>query len=187
MDDSVLWTVALGIGGLGFLLLAIAGMVAMCLNIRARRARDAPSAGEPQSHAGDKASTGEPQARVSDKASKGKSRLHTGSSRAKHKAAGGFLAWVKAWVFALLHAGTVSVVLGSITFFEDLARANDEIQRTGTVTFPKQLLPGTLSSPTSRKHLSPPTGGLLKNGQQCDDDFTPTRPPGAHTGPPAGG
>ncbi len=147
MDDSVLWAVALGTGALGLLLLTIAGVVAMYLNTRARETRDAASADEPQSHTGDVASTGE-------------SQLRAASPSAKRTTAGGFWAWVKAWVFASIHAGTVSLVLGGITFFEDIARASDEIQRTGTVTFPKQLLPGTLAGSASRKRLSRPSDDL---------------------------
>ena len=53
--------------------------------------------------------------------------------------------WVKAWIFAVLHATTVSLVVGGMTFFEDLAKASTEIQQEGRVSFPKQLLPGTIA------------------------------------------
>jgi hypothetical protein len=64
------------------------------------------------------------------------------------------LAWLKAWVFAFIHAGAVSFVLGGVTFFEDLVRANEEIQSTGTVNFPKRLLPGTFSGPEPARSLA---------------------------------
>jgi|GEM_PF-1269681 len=160
MDDSVLWAVALGTGALGFLLLTAAGVVAMYLNAGARRARDAASADKSQSHAEDVASAGKSQSHARDVASADKSQLRADSSSAKRATSGGFWAWVKAWVFAVVHAGTVSLVLGGITLFEDIAKASDEIQRTGTVTFPKQLLPETLAGSVSRKRLSQPSDDL---------------------------
>jgi hypothetical protein len=80
-------------------------------------------------------------------------------------------AWIKAWIFALVHASTVSLVLGGITFFEDLAKASDEIQSTGTVTFPKRLLPGPLSVPTSQKRLVQPSDDSLSNARHPGDEF----------------
>jgi hypothetical protein len=166
MNDSELWAVALGIGMLGLLLLTIAGAVAMYLNIRAQRARGAASAGKSRSNAGDAASAAKSQSRTGDVAS---------TDRSQPRAGGGFWAWVKAWIFALVHAGTVSVVFGGITFFEDLAKAGQEIQRTGTVTFPKQLLPGTLAESTSRKRLSRPADDLEDRDQPSG---TPPDPAG---------
>jgi len=165
MDDSVIWAVALGSGALGLLLFTFAGVVAVILNARARRAVGVAAADESQSRAGDVASTDKSQPRVA-------------SSSAKPAAAGGFWIWIKAWVFAAVHAGTVSLVLGGITFFEDLARASDDIQRTGTVTFPKQLLPGTLTGPSSRRLLSRPSGDLSGSG---DSDATGDDVPAAHS------
>jgi len=158
MDDSVLWAVALGTAALGLLLLTVAGVVAMYLNTRARGAGDVTSADKSQPRAKDVASTDKSQSRAKDVASTDKSQSHVDSSSAKHAIGGGFLIWLKAWIFALVHAGTVSLVLGGVTFFEDIAKASDEIQRTGTVTFPKQLLPGTLTGSISRKRLSQPSG-----------------------------
>jgi hypothetical protein len=178
MDDSVLWIAALGIAALGFLLLAVAGMVAMYLNTRAPSAKDAVSTKKPKSRTKDVGSTDKSrphveeaapsklsQPRAEDAASNDESRLRAGSPRAERKTVGGFWAWIKAWIFALVHAGTVSVVFGGITFFEDLANASDEIERTGTVTFPKQLLPGTLSGPVSRERLVRPASALLGRGR----------------------
>jgi hypothetical protein len=165
MDESVLWVVALGIGGLGLLLLAAAGIAAVYLNAGRDSAGDVASTEKPQPRAKDVASTEEAQTHAEGVASTDKSRVRAGSSSAKPEtAAGGFWAWVKAGIFAFVHAGTVSLVLGGVTLFEDLAKASDEIQRTGTVTFPKQLLPGTLSGPASRKRLAGSSGGLLRNG-----------------------
>ena len=167
MDESVLWAVALGTGVLGLLLLTVAGAVAMYLNTRtrARRARNTASVDRSQARAEDLAAADESQARAGDVASTDKSQLRVDRSAAGRTTAGGFWAWIKAWVFALVHAGTVSLVLGGITFFEDIAKASDEIQRTGTVTFPKQLLPGTLPGPlggsaSRKKRLSRPSDDL---------------------------
>lgn len=183
MDDSVLWIAALGIAALGFLLLAVAGMVAMYLNTRAPSAKDAVSTKKPKSctkdvaptdesrpHVEEAASSKVSEPRAEDAASTDESRLRAGLPRAKRKTAGGFWAWIKAWVFALVHAGTVSVVFGGITFFEDLANASDEIERTGRVTFPKQLLPGTLSGPVSRDRLARPASALLGQGHSRGAD-----------------
>ena len=128
MDESVLWAVALGAGALGLLLLTVAGAAAMYLNTRtrARRARDTASVGRSQARAGDLAAADESQARAGDVASADEPQSRAGSSAARRTTAGGFWAWVKAWVFALVHAGTVSMVLGGITFWEDIAKASDE-------------------------------------------------------------
>lgn len=157
MDDSVLWSVALGAGALGLLLLAVAVVVAICLNIRVHRTRGAASADGVQSHAGNVLSTDESQSYAEDLVSTDESQLHAGLSSAEHTTTRNFWVWVKAWIFAVAHAGTVSLVLGGITFFEDLVKASDEIQRTGTVTFPKQLLPGSLAGSVSRKRLARPS------------------------------
>jgi len=164
MDDSVLWAVALSSGVLGLLLLAVAGAAAAHWKVGARRARDVDSADKSQPHTRNVASTdttGSP----------------ANSSAAQRTAAGGPWAWIKAWVFALLHAGIVSLVLGGITFFEDLAKASDEIQSTGTVSFPKQLLPGTLSGPVSRKRLPQPSEDSSRS-----DDYHSDERPGEETG-----
>ncbi len=158
MDDSVLWATALWSGVLGLLLLAVAGVVAVYLNTRARKARDVDSADTSQSHARDAAPAD-------------RTRPPAGSSNAQRATVRSPWTWVKAWFFAFVHAGTVSLVLGGITFFEDLAKASDEIQRTGAVTFPKQLLPGTLSGPTSLRRLSQPSGDLSRSDDHRSDDL----------------
>ena len=145
MNDSVLWAVAIGTGAFGLLLLAIAGTVAVFWNTLARKPQRAASTNKSPSHAGDIAAAE-------------KKRATADSSTAQSTTIPSPWLWIKAWLFAVLHAGTVSVVLGAITFFEDLAKASEEIQSAGTVTFPKQLLPGTLSGPASRKRLSQPSG-----------------------------
>ena len=157
MDDSVLWAVALASGAFGLLLLAVGGVVAVYLNTGARGTRDVASADRAQSNAGDVASAD-------------KTRSRADSSNAKRTTTKSSWTWIKAWVFALVHAGTVSLVLGGITLFEDLAKASDEIQRTGTVTFPKQLLPGTLSGSASRKRLSQPSRDSPRNDHHRSDD-----------------
>ena len=178
MDDSVLWVVALGIGAAGFLLLALAGLIAMYVNTKPPSAQDQASNDKPESeakheppakktpsHTQADASAKKTPPPIEDAASIDDSPSQVGSSRARRKTVGGFWAWVKAWIFALIHAGTVSMVLGGITFFEDLANASEEIQQTGTVTFPKQLLPGTLAGPASRARLTGRSGGLLREGR----------------------
>jgi len=153
VDESVIWTIALWSGALGILLLTVAGVAALYVSISAHGARDEASTDQSQSSAKDGASTEET--------------ASPDSSSSKERAAGGgFWAWVKAWVFAVVHAGTVSLVLGGITFFEDISKASEEIQQTGTVTFPKQLLPETLTGSASRKLLSRPSG----NSAPSDDD-----------------
>jgi len=177
MDEPVLWVAALGIGAVGFLLLALAGMIAMYLNTKPSSTKGETAAEKPRSRtkgtpptngsrpqARTEASTDEPQPHAGDTTSTDRSQTHASQPRAKRRTIGGFWAWVKAWIFASVHAGTVSVVLGGITFFEDLANASQEIQRTGNVTFPKRLLPGTLAGAEPRERLSGPSGGLLRDG-----------------------
>ena len=177
MDDSVVWVAALGIGAVGFLLLALAGMIAMYLNTKPPSAKGETTAEKPRfrtkstphtngSHpqARADAPTDESRPRAGEAIGADRSQAHASQPRAKRRTIGGFWAWVKAWIFASVHAGTVSVVLGGITFFEDLANASEEIQRTGNVTFPKRLLPGTLSGAESRERLSGSSGGLLRDG-----------------------
>jgi hypothetical protein len=164
MDDSALWVAALGIGAVGFLLLALAGMIAMYLNTKPSSTKDTPPTNGSRPHARADAPTEEPRPRAGEAIGADRSQAHASQPRAKPRTIGGFWAWVKAWIFASVHAGTVSVVLGGITFFEDLANASEEIQRTGNVTFPKRLLPGTLSGSESRERLSGPSGALLRDG-----------------------
>jgi hypothetical protein len=173
MNESELWAVALGTGMLGLLLLTMAGAIAMVLSIRARRARDAAFAGKSQANtkvtdAGDKS-----QSRTDDVPPTGKSRSRAKLPETKRAVGGGFWPWVKAWIFALVHAGTVSVVLGGITFFEDLAKAGDEIQRSGTVTFPRQLLPATLAGSATRKRLSQPSDDAVTPYEDLDRPADP--------------
>jgi hypothetical protein len=165
MDDSVLWAVAFGVGTLGLLFLAVAVVVAIYLNIRARRAGPPASVERSRTQAGRVASTDRPQPQGEDAACTGEPEVRAGASDVEHPLGGGFWAWVKAWIFAIAHAGTVSVVLGGVTFFEDMARAGEEIRRTGTVTFPKQLLPGSLPGSSSRKRLTEPSDDLEKLDQ----------------------
>jgi hypothetical protein len=137
MDESVLWAIAIGTGVLGLLLLAVAGAVAVYWHLVARKPQEARYAG--------------------DLATAETERSPAGSSKTQPTTTNSPWLWIKAWIFALLHAGTVSVVMGGVTFFQDLAKASEEIQTTGAVTFPKQLLPGTLSDSTSREQLSQPS------------------------------
>lgn len=145
MDESVLWVVALGTGSLGLLLLTVAGAVAVYWNTMARGPNKATSSDKSQS-------------RARDLAAAGKKRSPAASAEARPQDRGAFWLWTRAWLFAFFHASIVSVVMGGITFFEDLVKAGEEIQTSGTVTFPKQLLPGTISGSASRKHLLQSSG-----------------------------
>jgi len=166
MNESELWAIALGTGMLGLLLLTMAGAIAMVLSIRARRTRDAAFAGKSQANTEVADAGSNPQSRAEDVPPTGKSRSRAKLPETKRTVGGGFWPWVKAWIFALVHAGTVSVVLGGITFFEGLAKAGEEIQRSGTVTFPKQLLPGTLTGAVrpaaTRQRLSQPSDDAVR-------------------------
>ncbi len=165
MDDSVLWAVALGIGTLGLLFLSVAVVVAIYLNVRARRAGPPDSVEGSQAQTERVVSTDRPQPQGEDTAQTGGPGVRMGAADAEHPRGGGFWPWVKAWIFAVAHAGTVSVVLGGVTFFEDMARASEEIRRTGTVAFPKQLLPGALVGSSSHKPLNEPSDDLEKLDQ----------------------
>lgn len=161
MSDSTLWAIALGVGVLGLLLVVVAGVAAVSANARARRSRETPSPPEPQFS-------------------------RTGSIQVRES--GGSRLWLKAGVFAFIHAGAVSFVLGGLTFFEDIARANEEIRTTGTVTFPKRLLPKTLVGPDVSLSLARARDGLGgSSGQQMSASgqvpANPTSP--ASAGPDA--
>ncbi len=162
MDDSMLWAVALGAGVLGLLLLAVAVVVAIYMNIKTRAAGDGDSADRSNSHTED--------ADLSKSKHISQQQEDSGAERAS---GGNFWTWVKAWIFAAVHAGTVSVVLGAITFFEDIAKAGDEIESTGTVTFPKQLLPGSLVGSMSRQRLAQPSDSDELEALDSPDETAP--------------
>lgn len=149
MEESVLWAIAIGTGALGLLLLAVAGAVAVYWNTVARRPKGVASVDKSQSPLGDLAATRKERSPVS-------------SSKPQPTTANTPWLWIKAWLFALFHAGTVSLVMGGVTFFEDLAKASAEITSAGTVTFPKQFLPGTLSGSAYRERLSQPSDDSSK-------------------------
>jgi hypothetical protein len=155
MSDTVLWVLAVGVGVVGFLFLFVAAGVALFLRSEDRdlgvgSATPPPAAGRagaPEPPSTPPPSEGQPPPSVSEYP----------EPPASPRAAGGLWAWIKAWIFASVHAVTVSLVLGAVTFFEDLARASDEIQHTGTVTFPKRLMPGaTVQQPAPPRRLSEP-------------------------------
>lgn len=142
MSDTVLWVIAVGSGLLGLLLLTLAGAVALYWKVTTPN----PSR-KTQPRGGMPSAGGEHQ------------------PVATSAMGGGPWLWVKACIFAIVHAGTVSLVLGGITFFEDIARASDEIQRSGTVTFPRQFLPGALSEASANRRLPGPAGRKQSAGE----------------------
>ena len=164
MDESMLWIVAFGTGALGLLLLAVAGAVAIVLKTVARAPRRAPPVEEPRSRA------------------TAKQPPPTSEAETPHVVSTGPWLWIKAWIFAVFHASIVSLVLGGITFFEDLAKASEEIQSTGRVTFPKQLLPGQLSGSMSQKCLTQSSGDSAQT--ESDDVKTLDSPDAAAPGVP---
>ncbi|HHN93482.1 MAG TPA: hypothetical protein ENK17_01820 [Anaerolineae bacterium] len=129
MDESLLWIVALGSGLLGVLLLVVAGVA----TIYWRRGAQSPPA-RPASQPLDEAAD---------------------DSHPPPASGGGFWTWAKAGLFAIIHSLTVGLVLGGVTFFEDLVRASQEIQQTGSVTFPKQLLPESVTNPAIKQISRP--------------------------------
>lgn len=162
MDESTLWAVAIGIGLLGLVLLAVGTLAAVYWSAATNGAREGSSAGKPRPQEKGAARAGKPKPQAGEMA-------RAPSPGVGQPIGGGFLAWVKAWIFAFIHASTVSLVLGGITFFDDMARANEEIQRTGTVSFPKQLLPGTVTGSAVRKRLSQPSDSASEKPQPADE------------------
>jgi hypothetical protein len=151
MNETVLWAIAIGTGLLGLLLLAVAGAVAVYWQFVSRGRGERATTDASPTRGGDLATT-EPK-RVP---------ANAGFANARPAVPVGPWLWIRAWLFAVLHASTVSVVMGGVTFFEDLAKASAEIQSSGTVTFPKQLLPEAVAGPASRKRLSKPTDAPAK-------------------------
>jgi hypothetical protein len=156
MDDSVLWAVALGVGMFGLMLLTIAGAIAVYWNTIVRKPEKDTGSDEAESRPG-KIATAE------------KKQPPARPVAEQPVLVNGLWLWIKAWLFAVLHAATVSLVVGGITLFEDLANASTEIQREGTVSFPKQLLPGAISgSGASRKRLLRPSDESSETGDTPD-------------------
>jgi hypothetical protein len=149
VTDTVLWAIALGIGALGLLLLALAGVAAAYLTARSQRLqRDTDEREDEGQLSQQRKSVETPQAQGDG----------PGVAAGRSQTDGALWAWLKAGVFASIHALVVSIILGGVTFFEDIVRANDEIQRTGTVTFPPQLLPAVLSNSPDRGRITPASG-----------------------------
>lgn len=141
MSDMVLWIAALGVGGVGLLLLGVAGLAAAALRSGSRRSRGSGGGEVPQRAVAQHESTA---------AAARQGQTNGAAPDAGQPGGGALWAWLKACVFALIHAGAVSFVLGGLTFFEDLIRSSREIKHTGSVSFPAQLLPPGLSDmPTS--------------------------------------
>ncbi len=146
MEDSVIWAVAIGSGVLGLLLLGVAGVAVLYWNGVSRRPRTTAPDDHKKAQAGAAAATATAPA-------EGK-RPPVSAAGPQPASSPGLWLWLKAWLFAILHASTVSVVVGGITFLEDLSKASEEIQSVGRVSFPKQLLPGPLTGTASHRQLS---------------------------------
>ncbi len=167
MNESTLWALAIGVGLLGLVLLAIGALAAVYWSAQ-KKPGETASAGQP-----DAQSASEPPPQAEKIAPPEEHLPPPAAPDVTRQVGGGFMAWLKAWIFAVIHAGTVGVVLGGLTFFEDMAKANEEIQRTGTVSFPRQLLPGTVTGATVRKRLSQSPDGLLETGATEAQDSAP--------------
>ena len=152
MNDMMLWIVALGIGGAGLLLLGLAGVAAVAIR----------SAASSRSQSDQAASTvPQPAGAFSPApADQPSSAAMRAPATGELPGRGGPWVWFKACVFALIHAVAASFVLGGLTFFEDLVRANDEIRRRGTVSFPPQLLPPSLAGTAASGSLAQPVEEL---------------------------
>ncbi|NLE43338.1 MAG: hypothetical protein GX620_01350 [Chloroflexi bacterium] len=161
MNEVLVWTVALVLAVFGIILLAVAGMAAIVLHLK-RYGQSEASARE------DGAGMN---LRDRDQRTQAIEKPPSETRDDAQSADTGVWAWTKAWAFASIHALLVSLILGAVTFFEDLARANDEIQRTGTVKFPKQLLPGTISGASSSHRLSRGKSDCTRY-EVADDRFT---------------
>jgi len=155
MNEVALWTVALTAAVLGFLLLVIAGVAAALL--RSRRIADQDP---------DMATSAEPHVQEATRGDSGGVVQDTPSSASPGSH---ILAWLQACVLASLHALVVSLVLGVVTFYEDIVQAQDEIRRTGSVSFPKNLLPGSIVAPY-RHRLSNPEEDYSRY-EAADDGF----------------
>jgi hypothetical protein len=165
MDEVALWTVALATAALGLLLLAVAGVTAAILKSRRQDDLDHEDATDSKLQPQEQTDIG------SDHVADGASPVPKG---------GGVWVWFQACVFATLHALVVSLVLGIVTFYEDIVQAHDDIQRTGRVSFPKNLLPGS---------VSPPAGPRLSRLEEdcsryevADDGFISLQNEGAMSG-----
>ncbi len=151
MNDTLIWAIAMGSGLLGLLLLAFTGIAAFYLRFGPRSFRPPRTTSKPASTSTPPPSS-TPVSDLSDgTVSTAGSQLPPAAEPPSEAPTGSLWLWVKAWVFAMLHATTVSLVVGGITFFEDLAQADEEMHTTGSVTFPKQLLPRPLATPPPQK------------------------------------
>ena len=156
MDEVALWTVALTTAALGFLLLAIAGVAAVLFRSPRTADQSLDTAASTESHTHEAASGGS--GGVVNEAA-------ASASMGRH-----VWVWLQACVLASLHAVVVSLVLGVVTFYEDIVLAHDEIRRTGSVSFPKNLLPGSIVAPF-RHRLSNPEEDYSRY-EAAEDGFT---------------
>jgi len=155
MNEVALWTVALATAVIGFLLLATAGVAAAILKSRRSADRDRDDAVSTELPGQQQISSysDEPAKEEAPASSKG----------------GGIWVWLQACILASLHALVVSVVLGVMTFYEDIVQSHEEISRTGRVSFPKSLLPGSVATP-ARHRLSRPEEDYSRY-EAADDGF----------------
>ncbi len=154
MSDMVLWIAALAIGGGGLLLLGIAAAAAVALRSAGRRSHGGAAASSPPQAAASSSAASATATPVADRSEPDEGAAPPAGPESTWTP----WAWLKACIFAIIHAGAVSFVLGGLTFFEDLVRANSEIRRTGNVSFPPQLLPPSLTSDPATRLLERGSG-----------------------------
>jgi len=155
MNEIALWMVALAAAVLGLFLLGVAGIAAAVLNAHRNAAND-----EDRAVGSDPGMAEQPSGASEDS-------LHEVSSPTVRGA--GIWVWMQAWLFASLHALVVSLVLGAVTFYEDIVQSHREIERTGRVSFPKNLLPGSVIVPGI--HRLSTSGEDYSRYEAADDGF----------------
>lgn len=155
MNEIALWVVALTTAALGLLLLGVAGLAAALIKARRNAALEEDLVAGP-----DEASAKETRDGPEDS-------LHEVSPSTARGT--GVWLWLQAWLFASLHALVVSLVLGAITFYEDIVQSHREIARTGRVSFPKNLLPGSMV--VSARNRLVRSGEDYSRYEAADDGF----------------
>ncbi len=180
MNDTLIWAIAMGSGLLGLLLLAFTGIAAFYLRFGSHSKRSSRTSPKPASNSTPPPSSPPVSELPESAAPTTHSQLPPAAESPSEAPSGNLWLWVKAWIFAMLHATTVSLVVGGITFFEDLAQADEEMHTTGSVTFPKQLLPRPLAAlpPQKKKRLAQPSRSAQLSPESSAEPTGSTGPTG---------